>query len=111
MVPANPHTVEFAQLLAKIAHGFAVGELGYGAFKPLLSNLITRRFRRDEQFPECIDLVGGEPALFAADNELHVLGYDLVEISGRCHMVVSIRLFANLGSPIYRVVVGEIAAA
>lgn len=100
-------SVRFCQMLAKIAHAFAAAEIGPSNFNPLLLDFILRPFSRLDQFPECYHLVGGSPVEFAASDALHVLGIEIADINGQPHVVVGIRLFANLAAPVYVVVVGN----
>jgi hypothetical protein len=100
-------TVRFCQLLAKIAHGFAVAELGLDGFMPMLPPFILREFGAKENWPNCYHVVGGNPFDWAPDEALHVLGWGFPD-SGHQYLVVLIRLFANLGAPIFQVVVGEV---
>lgn len=99
----------FCQMLAKIAHGYAVWRIGMGNFTPLLPDFITRKFEKTERYPECYELIGGLPVQFAPDqvDELHWLGHVTTEYQGKRLLVVGIRLLANLGAPIYWVVAGE----
>lgn len=105
---ATMDTVRFAQLLAKIAHGFAVAELGLDGFSPMLPEFILRTFGQKENWPNCYHVVGGDPRDYAADNALHVLGLGMISANGIIYLVVAIRLFANLGAPVFHVVVGEV---
>jgi hypothetical protein len=100
-------TVRFNQMLAKIAHSFAVAEVGPSNFKPLLPEFILRAFGKAEQYRECFNFVGGDPSHFAPAEELHTLGYETVKFGPPTYLTVVIRLFANLGAPAFRVVVGE----
>lgn len=100
-------TVRFNQMLAKIAHGFAVAEVGLTNFKPLLPNFILRTFRRTEQYRDCFNFVGGDSRDFVSAEELHTLGHETVKFGLTTYLTVVIRLFANLGAPVFRVVVGE----
>jgi hypothetical protein len=102
-------TVRFAQMIAKIAHGYAVYRFGVAGFRPLLQEFIRRKFARDEQYLECFDLVGGAPRLYAPHpSDLHTLGHDFGSIGEKRYLLVHVRLFANLGAPIYSAVVGEV---
>jgi hypothetical protein len=57
-------TAAFCQLLAKIAHGFAVLELGIDGFTPLLPEIILKDYGGDNSF-SWYHLVGGNPIQFA----------------------------------------------
>ena len=106
-------TVRFCQFIAKIAHGYAVATLGLDGFKPLLREFILRRFVRAEQCSECFHYVGGAVGFFAPSADLHTISHVVGKIpgspTGRGYVVVAVRLFANLGAPVYTAVVGEVA--
>lgn len=103
-------TVVFSQMLAKIAHGYAIAKIGARSFVPYLVPFILRKFERADHYPACYDLVGGNPDLFAPSEpeELHQLGHEIVGHGNKRVIVVGIRLFANLGAPLFWVVAGEI---
>lgn len=100
-------TVRFAQMLAKIAHGFAVQQLGLAHFAPLLPSFVLRSFEKTEQHTDCFNVVGGDPTIYAPSQSLHELGWEILSFGEKRLLIVSIRLFANLGAPVYRVVTGE----
>jgi hypothetical protein len=102
-------TVLFAQMIAKIAHGYANWIIGIGNFKPYLLAFIRREFGENEQYPDCYDFVGGNPSRFTPTepDELHQLGHELVSYNGKTLVLVSVRLFANLGAPLFWAVAGE----
>jgi len=92
------------RMLAKIAHAFAVAELGLDKFKPRLLSLITRGDI------STMNLVGGDDVLNEGERpstSLHELGIGYQRINGTVYVVTRIRLFANSGGPFYSVVVGE----
>ena len=95
---------KFARFLAKIAHATAVADVEVPAFKPYLPELIlTNR-------PRYIDLVGGSLSFFPIVPNQGVLveiGPVKRELDGVVLVVAAIRLFASLGGPVYKVVVGE----
>ena len=97
------------KLLAKIGHGFAVGERGFGNFEPLLTDFILGRDEHvgphfiggacsAENLP--IASIGSSPGL----HEARV--FEISSDDGRRLLVARIQLFAALGSPVYDVVVG-----
>ena len=90
-------TDALCRVLAKIAHSYAVAELGLGGFTPLL-----REFIRGEG-GDRFRYVGGEFKPGAPGAGLHEIGFEQ-GVTG--YLVVRIRLFASLGAPVYRVVVG-----
>ena len=95
-------THSFHRFLAKIGHGFAVYCLGRTAFEPLLTDFI--RGGADEIGGL---YVGGSlvPPADKSEN-LHELSCDWWEVGGEKFAVVTIRLFACLGSPSYLVMTG-----
>ena len=54
-----------AQLIAKIAHGFAVWQFGLDGFVPMLVELILHDFNSDQLHPDQFHLVGGDLRNFA----------------------------------------------
>lgn len=92
------------RMLAKIAHSFAVAELGLDKFEPRLVSLITRGDI------STMNLVGGDDALNDGERPseaLHELALGYQRINGTAYVVARIRLFASSGGPFYSVVVGE----
>jgi hypothetical protein len=97
------------KLLAKVGHGFAMGERGFGNFEPFLADFIRGREEHvgphfiggacsAENLP--ITSIGSSPGL----HEARLL--EIVSDDGRRLLVARIQLFAALGSPVYDVVVG-----
>ena len=94
----------FARMLAKIAHAYAVAEIGADKFTPLLLDQIL-----GTRAPRIGHLFGSERFNKPATKELHELSWDKETLSdGRAFYVVKIRLFACYGAPTHRVVVGEV---
>ena len=95
---------QFARFLAKIAHSYAVAQLGLTGFRPILTDLILGRIL--ERGPE---FVGGQQETPPpASGVLHELGL----ISHPNFIVVRIRLFASsaaggIAMPVYLAVAGE----
>jgi hypothetical protein len=100
--------VLFCQFVAKIGHGFAAATVGNDMFLSLLPDLICRKFKRMEQFPECYHLVGGHSKRFPPGAALHELGLAFTERNRDVFLSTQIRLFANLGAPVYVAVVGRL---
>lgn len=114
-VPCELRMTEFARLLAKIAHAFAVAELGSGAFRSFLPPFILG------EAPNLPDLVGGiaelEPSRgpFVGPVESRVTGliqhhldYQIVRANdGTTYLTVLIRLLQFIAPP-YCVVVARI---
>lgn len=95
------HPMLFSRMLAKIAHSFAVADQGLDSFIPYLPDLILGKY----QTPSF--LVGGQMIAPPAINALHRLHLYCAQQQGKQYLIVDIRLFANFGAPLYRVVVGE----
>jgi hypothetical protein len=100
-------TAAFCQLLAKIAHGFAVLELGIDGFTPLLPEIILMNYGDDNSF-SWYDLVGGNPMQFAPAESQHVLGWGFFKKGAYEYLIVSLRLLANEGAPSYFAVAGTL---
>jgi hypothetical protein len=88
-------------MLAKIAHSFAVAEMGLGSFKPLLPDLILGKTMTPTYW------VGGQLDIPPPGVTDRIdLDYDW-NANGKTFTVAHIRLFAQLGAPLYHVVIGE----
>ncbi|MGZ5836021.1 MAG: hypothetical protein ACXWKC_02795 [Xanthobacteraceae bacterium] len=68
LAPGEP--VAFAQLLAKIAHCYAVAELGQHSFKPRLKRFIRREVK---SLTKILNWVGGDLEIPPAQPVLHSL--------------------------------------
>ena len=93
----------FGHMLAKIAHSYAVAELGMDGFKPILNNLMLG-------LPtlHMAQFVGGGFLPEPKSTELHEISIKLSHrLDGRGFWVVRTRLFADLDMPAYYVVAGE----
>ncbi|CCB67452.1 hypothetical protein [Hyphomicrobium sp. MC1] len=100
-------TRPFCQMLAKIAHSYAVAELGYDSFEHSLTPFI-----RGFQFDGEPQWIGGCPAGETAPNtRLHEIGWEVVAIGGTFYATVVVRLFCFLGTPSYQIVVGKLTRA
>ena len=97
--------LKFGKLLCKIAHGYAVAELGIGKFKPLALKVVM------SELEEFTHLVGSHSSIPPAADEMHGLRLAEVTHNSVTYAEASIRLFSRLGTPIYRVVVGELFAS
>jgi HNH endonuclease len=91
------------RMLAKIAHSFAVAELGETAFQPLLLRLIC------DGNSTGMSLIGCSPEWekIPRSSALHTLELGYQRDHSKTYVVASVRLFASYDSPVYRVVVGE----
>lgn len=96
-VPASFNPSVFAQLIAKIGHCWAVAHRGLSAFRPMAVELALGRTDRMNY------LVGSQIGLASpAPSSLHQLS--IWDIGNT--VIVAVRLFSNLDSPIWHVVVG-----
>lgn len=102
-------TVALCQLIAKIAHGFAVWQFGLDGFTPLLLDLILRGHEGDGSLSR-YHIIGGDLRSFAPTNFLHVLGWTICPKDDKEYLLVASRLFSYLGGPMYFAVVGELNA-
>ena len=100
----------FCRMLAKIAHGFAVAELGLDSFKPFLPDVILGKSEFASHY------VGGTseadirpPKITNPSTELaHELEGRRVLGPGSLPLVsVLIRLFATIEAPTYEIIVGR----
>lgn len=91
---ASDGVEKFARLLAKIAHVYAVAELGLGSFNAFLPPIILGK---QSEF-DIYDLIGTSLLDEAASSSLHEVGFDPPTRPINA-IVVRIRLFANLRSP------------
>jgi len=90
----------FARMLAKMAHGFIVCELGLNKFRPHVKELI--RQETDEYW----HWVGGSADWTEPDPTDDIFQIHQYNHSGGS-IIVRIRIFPCLGAPPYHVVVGE----
>jgi hypothetical protein len=94
----------FARLLAKMAHGYAAGELRIENFDPLLSAFILGRKPKSATY-----LLGnwGEDGMARPPGVIHQIGHSFTDVGDRVLIQVRIRLFAALeNTPVYRIAVG-----
>lgn len=95
----------FFRMIAKIAHSFAVGEIGIDNFDPELPDLILGRN------PGLISYLIGNlnwPLQNCHPQTRHQMEFSISERPNGVFGVVTIRLFASSGTPRYEVVVGQI---
>ena len=103
-IPFDIDPDTFGRLIAKIAHSFAVAELGLSRFQPMLLDMILGR--TETGFGH---LVGRSPERPPDDNTaLHFMRvYNEQTPIGHC-LMAEIRLFCCFGAPTYFVVVGKL---
>jgi len=92
----------FRRMLAKIAHSFAVAELGIASFQPLLNDFILGKPAR-----HAAQFIGGSVAPEPIGQERNEISISLFSAVHRDYYVVRVRLFADLEMPTYLVVAGE----
>jgi hypothetical protein len=91
----------FMQMLAKIAHSFAVAEWGFHSFRPLLLDLIIGSSQTASHW------VGGDMTVKPADPAgLHKMLLKREMLLGTEYVIAYITLFCMFGAPEYRIVVG-----
>ncbi len=101
--------MKFSRMLAKIAHSYAVAEIGPSSFNPFLLDFM-KHGSRDPFF-----LVGGEYRINGDKVETHppsearhVLRLSHSRFANADILLAHVRLFADLGAPQYHVVVGQL---
>lgn len=99
----------FCQMLAKMAHSFATAELGAGNFLPLQDSFATMSVSEDAEIHPVYRQIGGDPTVsFEPANVLHKIGWGIKTCNGMHFVQVYIRLFANIGGPVYYVLAGTV---
>lgn len=102
MPSATVNTEPFCLTLAKIAHAFAVAELGLGAFSPFLPDVI-----RNRDLSNRAEFIGGGSGNEPASAHLHEVVFDDTVGVDRRIVSVRIRLLGLLGTPTYHIAVGR----
>ncbi|MBI9045936.1 MAG: hypothetical protein JEZ06_15695 [Anaerolineaceae bacterium] len=93
----------FSRMIAKIAHSFAISQLGYGTFNPFLTDLILGNFSQYSTF------VGGyknQDNLKFPEVPLHYIYMKDISFKNNDYISVVINLFAFADMPTYQVIVG-----
>lgn len=93
----NPGAI--ARMLAKIAHGYAISELGFDAFEWVVTPCI--RLKEEAH----MNWIGGSAEVAPPTPHLHTIRWR-IERADRPLVVVDIRLFCFIGAPSYEIVVG-----
>jgi hypothetical protein len=93
----------YCRMLAKIAHSYAVAELGWNSFRPVLAEFICGKvLERGWHW------IGGDTELPPPEQHLHDIKWGALTVNGTNYVMVSLRLFSFIGSPRYDIVVGEL---
>jgi hypothetical protein len=98
--------LDYARMLAKIAHSYAIARFGEASFVPFLPEIILGKSDYAPHF------VGGDRSgvpLIDEPNVLHRVYGQACDLNGQPYLLVAVRLFAFMGMPRYLVVVGKIA--
>jgi len=98
--PGAPEAL--CRMLAKIGHSYAVAELGFEVFQPCLTPFIRG------VHINCLQWIGCDEQIPPTSVSLHEIGLETSLVRGRGALIVSLRLFACLGTPVYRMIVGEL---
>jgi hypothetical protein len=93
----------YCRMLAKIAHSYAVAELGPNSFRPVL-----REFIRGKILEQAWHWIGSDTAVPPAEQHLHDIQWSAPTVNGINYVMVSLRLFSFIGSPRYHLIVGEL---
>jgi len=93
------HPAIFVQMLAKIGHAYAVSQYGVDGFEPLAVDWALDRKRTINYIVGCDETIPPQP-----EPDLHRLQL-YVHAENRT-IACQVRLFAQLGAPLYHVVVG-----
>lgn len=96
---------EYARMLAKIAHTYAVAKFGEAAFEPVLPDIILGTSEYGPHF------VGGDRSgvpLVDQPGALHHVYGQGCDLNGVPYLLIAVRLFAFMGMPRYLVVAGKI---
>jgi hypothetical protein len=99
------YPMAFLRMVAKIAHAYAVAELGLGSFKPFLLDLILCRI---QELNFGLQWIGCEPIAPRPTADLFSLSYSKCILEGgERYVIVHLRLFPFFSTPLYHVVVGK----
>jgi hypothetical protein len=101
----NVYPVDFARMLAKIAHAYVASELTLDGFSPLLDRMIIDD---NGTVGELLNFVGTDTETPPATSDLLTIGWQKnIYESGNKLVITTIRLFPFLGTPVYHVVTGK----
>jgi hypothetical protein len=93
------------RMMAKIAHSYAVAELGPDSFRPYLLDLILCRIH---ELNFALQWIGCEPTVPPPTADLFSLKCNkFILPDGKRYVIVHLRLFPFFSTPLYHVIVGE----
>lgn len=109
-------SLKFAQLLAKIAYSYLATIIPIESFslerRPImkgeeswLAGFATTVFDPSYSDESCYARIGSSLGIFERSSYLHEIGHGVIDLAGVLFDVIYIRLFANLGAPLYVIVV------
>ena len=109
------HCETYYRALAKVAHSYAVAELGLGNFEPYLPPVIGNiccpntgdPIRDPFRYIGCIGQIADEN--YPSEECLHRLDFECWETDKGLFMVLRMRLLAYIGAPEYHAVVGSVS--
>jgi hypothetical protein len=99
---ATARVPEFVRTVAKIAHAFAVAEIGLDSFRPFLTPMICQA-----ETSNSVQYVGGLMHTEPRTSALHEISFGTHTCIRPDIVGVRIRLFATLETPTYFVAVGQ----
>jgi hypothetical protein len=106
-VSGKVHVASYLRLLAKIAHGMTVVELGFN-FEPLLLDII------EGNVSDAAFLMGASHKEFdeSLKPNTHLLAHEIIAApNGVSYVLISVGLFHGLGAPVHTVVSGRFNTA
>jgi hypothetical protein len=101
------HCKTYYRMLAKVAHSYAVAELGLGNFNPFLQSTIRYHEPDPFRYIGCIGQTGKRN--YPKEKCLHRLNFECWETKDGLFMVLRMRLLAYIGAPEYHAVVGSVS--
>ncbi len=96
---------EFFRMLAKIAHAFAIAELGENAFVPFVGSIICKG-----ETSNSVQFIGGSKETEHATSALHEVSFWSIPSAPPETVAVRVRLLSALETPTYYVAVGRKSA-
>jgi hypothetical protein len=105
VAPAALNFGTYTRMLYKIAHGYAVAEIGYDGFEHFLPKCILDTEKSSYDY---IGSVGPPKVNLPKEERLHRLSLEYWENKDGIYLIVNIRLFAYAGAPDYHVIAGKV---